>query len=89
MARTKSAERAARVAERKRARNKPISTSLKTYISKAQRLILKREMETAREAVAVALQALDKAAAKGVIHPNNAARRKSRLMAKLNEASQS
>ena len=31
-----------------------------------------------------AIKALDKAAAKGIIHPNNAARRKSRLMARLN-----
>jgi small subunit ribosomal protein S20 len=36
--------------------------------------------------VAVAITSLDKAAEKGVIHPNNAARRKSRLMKKLNEA---
>jgi small subunit ribosomal protein S20 len=36
--------------------------------------------------VAVAIASLDKAAEKGVIHSNNAARRKSRLMKKLNEA---
>ena len=40
----------------------------------------------AKEAVVVAISSLDKAAEKGIIHPNNAARRKSRLMKKLNEA---
>ena len=38
------------------------------------------------EAVAVAINSLDSAAEKGVIHPNNAARRKSRLVKKLNQA---
>jgi len=36
--------------------------------------------------VVAAISSLDKAAEKGVIHPNNAARRKSRLIKKLNEA---
>jgi len=43
-------------------------------------------MEAARGAVVAAISSLDRAAAKGVIHPNNAARRKSRLMKKLNKA---
>jgi small subunit ribosomal protein S20 len=42
-------------------------------------------LEEAREAVQVAASALDKAAEKGIIHKNNAARRKSRLMRQLNE----
>ena len=40
----------------------------------------------AQEAVVAAISSLDKAAEKKIIHPNNAARRKSRLMKKLNEA---
>ena len=43
------------------------------------------KLEEAREAVHVAVVALDKAAAKGIIHKNNAARRKSRLMQRLNQ----
>jgi len=43
------------------------------------------ELKAAEEAVAVAITSLDKAAEKGIIHPNNAARRKSRLMKKLNQ----
>ncbi len=38
------------------------------------------------EAVAKALKELDSAASKGILHKNNAARRKSRLMKKLNQA---
>jgi len=58
----------------------------RTNVVKAGRLIASGELEEAREAVTVAISALDKAAEKGVIHPNNAARRKARLMKKLNQA---
>ena len=44
----------------------------------------KGQLEEARKAVSVAVVALDKAAQKGIIHKNNAARRKSRLMQQLN-----
>ena len=83
---TKSAKKQVRVAERRRLRNKSIRSLCKTSITKAERLILSGELETAREAVVAAISSLDKAVGKGVIHPNNAARRKSRLMKKLNEA---
>ena len=82
----KSVQKQVRVAERRRLRNKSIRSLCKTNITKAERLIFSGELEAAREAVVAAISALDKAAEKGVIHPNNAARRKSRLMKKLNEA---
>lgn len=82
----KSAQKAAGVAERKALRNKPIRSSVKTAVTKARRLILENDLDAAQEAVKRAATALDKAAQKGVIHPNNAARRKSRLMKRLNEA---
>jgi small subunit ribosomal protein S20 len=83
---SKSAQKQVRVAERKRLRNKSMRSLCKTSITKAERFIFSGELEAAGKAVAVAISALDKAAEKGVIHPNNAARRKSRLMKKLNEA---
>lgn len=86
MATTKSAKKAARVSLRKRARGKPVRTALKTYISAAEKVIKRQEPETAQTATVRAISALDKAAEKGIIHPNNAARRKSRLMKKLNQA---
>ena len=83
---SKSAQKQARVAERKQLRNKSIRSRCKTSITKAEGLIISGQLESAKQAVEVALSSLDKAAEKGVIHPNNAARRKSRLMKKLNEA---
>jgi small subunit ribosomal protein S20 len=52
-------------------------------IKKALVEIEGKNLESAREATTAAVKALDKAAAKGAIHKNNAARRKSRLMSRL------
>lgn len=86
MPHTKSAQKRVRTAEKRRLRNKSIHSRCKTYITKAEGLIFSGELESARGAVMTAISSLDKAAEKGIIHPNNAARRKSRLMKKLNEA---
>ena len=83
---SKAAQKQARVDEKRRLRNKSIQSLCKTNTTKAQRLIFSGEPEPAREAVVAAIISLDKAAEKGVIHSNNAARRKSRLMKKLNKA---
>ena len=65
-------------------------SSAKTHITKARSLILENgNKELALKAIREAASALDKAAQKGVIHPNNAARRKSRLMKRLNSTSSS
>ena len=77
-------ERSARVVERKSLRNRPIRTATRTYVKKAQETIETGDLEAAVESTNQAIKVLDKAATKGVIHKNNAARRKSRLMAKLN-----
>jgi small subunit ribosomal protein S20 len=59
---------------------------VKTNITKAEKLIFSGELDAAREAVAAAVSSLDKAAEKKMLHANNAARRKSRLLKKLNQA---
>ena len=89
MANIKSAIKRIRSSERKRARNKPVRTALKTYIRVAQTRIGGKDadVEMSADAVVRAISALDKAASKGIIHRNQAARRKSRLMAKLNKLS--
>jgi small subunit ribosomal protein S20 len=74
------------VQSEERRRNRAIKSSVKTYIDKADGLISGKEPEPAKEAVQQATVALDKAAHKGVIHPNNAARHKSRLIKKYNAA---
>ena len=83
---TKSAKKQMRVAERRRLRNKAIRSLPKTDITKAEKLIFSGDLEAAQKAVVSAITSLDKAAEKGVIHPNNAARRKSRLTKRLNKA---
>ena len=69
--------------ERRRVRNKSMRSAVKTSLIKAENLISKKEAEaTSAEMIQVA-SILDRAAKKGVMHPNQAARRKSRLMKKL------
>ena len=79
-------EKAARVSVRKRARNQPLRTKAKTYITRARRALAANDLEAAEEATRSAASALDKAAQKGAIHRNNAARRKSRIMGQLAQA---
>jgi small subunit ribosomal protein S20 len=74
-----------RVAERRRVRNRAIKSAVKTFIRKAERGITTATEDSA-ELVVQAISRLDKAASKGVLHPRNVARRKSRLMKKLNHA---
>jgi small subunit ribosomal protein S20 len=66
-----------------RARNRVVRGSTRTLVSKARNVMASGSVEEARAATLEAISALDKAAGKGVIHPNNAARRKSRLMKHL------
>lgn len=72
--------------EKRRLRNRVYRTRARTLVKKSRRLIDAGQFEDAEVSVHQACQALDKAAAKGVIHENNAARRKSRLMKRLNAA---
>ena len=84
MAHTKSAQKATRVHAKKTERNKPVRSSARTAVTKARNLLDQKDMDAAKVAVGEATAALDRAARKGVIHPNNAARRKSRLVKQLN-----
>lgn len=67
-------------------RNRPYRTAARTFVKKAEAAIRAGDQTTAQQAVVEAVSMLDRVASKGIIHPNNAARRKSRLMAKLNKA---
>jgi small subunit ribosomal protein S20 len=70
--------------QKKHLHNKGIRSALKTDVTHAEKLIFAGQPEEAKKAVAAAISSLDKAAEKKIIHPNNAARRKSRLVKKLN-----
>ena len=84
MANTRSAQKHMRADERKRIRNQKVRSRVRTLVKKAEQSITVGEADTV-EALRIACAELDKAASKGVIHKNNAARRKSRLMAKFNK----
>lgn len=86
MANTASAKKRIRSSQRKRQRNRIIRSTARTHVGKAGRLIAENRLEEAEAVVLQAISALDKAVVKGVIHRNNAARRKSRLMRRLNQA---
>lgn len=64
-------------------------TRSKTHIRNARRLIASEDVEAAGPAVREAVSSLDRAVKKGVLHPNNAARRKSRIMRQLAAVSRS
>ena len=83
MANVKSAIKSIRQDARKTLRNRPVRSSLKTYVKSAVSTIALGDEETSQEVVRVAISKLDKAAQKGIIHKNQAARRKSRLVKSL------
>ena len=86
MANLKSAIKRLRSAERRYLHNRVYRGGARTSVKKARQLIEAGRLEEARDAVRMASSALDKAAQKGIIHKNNAARRKSRLVQALNRA---
>ncbi len=86
MANIKSAKKRIKVTAKRQAANKPIVSATKTYLKKARAALSGNDSEVARAAVDQVVRILDKAAQKGVLHPNSAARRKSRLTRKLNKA---
>jgi ribosomal protein S20 len=85
-ARTPSAQKRVRTSERRAAINQPRRSAAKTLVSKAVRVASGGQPGDANEALRDALSALDRAAKAGAIHPNAAARRKSRLTRKVNAA---
>jgi small subunit ribosomal protein S20 len=86
MAHTRSAIKRIRQAERRRVRNQMVKSRVKTLIKRARTLIEAGDVEQARLSVGDAISALDRAAERGILHRNNAARRKSRLMKCYNGA---
>jgi len=81
-----SALKALRKDARKAVYRGKVRTSTRTEIKKVRVLLASGKVAEADKALQEAISALDKAAEKGVIHKNNAARRKARLMIALNKA---
>lgn len=86
MANHRSALKRIRSAERRRQRNRFVRGGARTSVKKARLAISAGKPLESEIALKEAISALDKAAEKGVIHKNNAARRKSRLMRMFNQS---
>ena len=84
MANIKSAKKRIKVTEVKTAQNRMIKSALKTTIKKFEVAVAAKNVEEAQTSFVKVTKALDMAAQKGVVHKNMAARKKSRLAAKLN-----
>jgi small subunit ribosomal protein S20 len=83
LANIKSAIKRMKQNEKRRLRNRIFRGRARSFVREARAALTSNDLDAAREEVRKAISALDKAAEKGVIHRNNASRRKSRLMLKL------
>jgi small subunit ribosomal protein S20 len=86
VANTLSAKQRIRNSARKAKFNRLHRSRARTQVKNTRELVAKKDIDSAKTQVVIACSALDRAAGKGVVHPNNAARRKSRLMKMLNKA---
>lgn len=85
MPNTRSAAKRVRVTARRTARNRRIKSMVKTAIRRFKEALESNDKELALEKFKRAQAVIDKAVTKGVLHKNNAARKKSRLAKKLKE----
>ena len=83
----KSAKKRVLIAQKKTLQNKSINSNLKTVIKKANATLEEGSVENAQAAVRVAVKKIDQAAARGIMHKNAAAHKKSARALKLNALS--
>jgi small subunit ribosomal protein S20 len=86
LANIKSSIKRARQNVKLREQNRYFRTTARTYVKRTRTEINGNNLEDAAVALQLAIKSLDKAAQKRLIHPNNAARRKSRLVKAFNKA---
>ena len=83
----RSAQKRMRQEAKRRLRNRSVKSEVRTAVTKARAAIDTSAAEPqTEEAIRTAIRELDSAVSKGVLHRNNAARRKSRLMARLHKS---
>jgi small subunit ribosomal protein S20 len=81
--RHKSAMKRMRQDERRHLRNVSVKSALKTYAKRVESLVARKDTTNVESTLRKAVSAFDKAAGKGVIHPNKAARKKAALSRKV------
>lgn len=86
MANIKSAKKRIKITQTRTLRNQMVKSALKTLIKKFEASLESNDIESAKSYFSQVTKALDMAASKGVLHKNKAARKKSRLAIKLNNA---
>ena len=84
MANIKSQKKRIITAEKARQRNRAVRSELKTYVKKVHAAVEAGDAEAAQNAANQANRLLDKAASKGIIHKNQAAKRKSGVQKLVN-----
>ncbi len=89
MAKSKTPAKRARIAEANRLRNKAQKSRLKTAIKKYEASLASNDVESAQIRLLEAPSLIDKSVSKGILHKNNAARKKSALAVKFNKLTQS
>lgn len=80
----KSAIKRVKTSEVRRLRNIAVKAEVKSAVKKVEQAVAQQDKESAVSYFRIATKKLDKAASKGVIHKNKAARKKSRLAKKVN-----
>ena len=83
----KSAIKRVKTSEKRRQQNASQKSALRTAIKAVEAAVTSNDVNKAKEALILASKKLDKAASKGLIHKNAAARKKSRLAQKVNALS--
>ena len=81
----KAGAKALRQSKKRYIFNKSVSNNIKFLIKKSRKLLEAKKKTEAIESIKQAVKAIDKAAQKGIIKKNNAGRKKSRLMKRLNK----
>jgi small subunit ribosomal protein S20 len=89
VAKSKTPAKRARIAEANRLRNKAQKSRLKTAIKKYEASLASNDVESAQIRLLEATSLIDKSVSKGILHKNNAARKKSALAVKFNKLTQS
>lgn len=79
MANTKSAKKRMQQNEKRRVRNQGVKTRMKTFIKRTEAALDAKDIDAVKQSLPAALAEIDRATSKGVIHRNNAARKKSSL----------
>ena len=81
----KSAKKRVLIAKVNNERNKAAKSALKTTLKKFEAAVTEGNREQADSAYQAAVQSIDKAAGKGILHKNAAARKKSQITLKMNK----